>query len=954
MTNTIRNSKEGLNVVTYVGNGGGQFVGPNANFGGLSTYPIDKSLRFRAAQSTRLDISFGAPNDQNHYTFSCWLKKTVNGVLQNFFGVGTNNSLGFNSSDQLVLTLAGVAQATSTVVFKDNSRWMHVQYYQSGTGIGIYVDNQLVASGTAASTVFNTAVTHQLGCANTSNYFDGYMAYPWFSDGQTLVPTASAYQDTTSNLWRSYSSSLIRTYVGFGANGFFYMFNDTPSTVQVYDRKTGDSATGGRNATCTNVGISGVDTDWTNCSPTSNHPTVDSIPALSLFTLSRGATSLVHNATDSADGTVLTCRIPSSGKYYLEITCPSGSAGSISAHVGILSDGVASNIDPVTTTGFWGFRIDSTMRLSVNGNETTTSYTVPVNAVFQLAIDCDNKKLYLGTDNTWRTPSNITGAAFNEANYAYYGDLTGKRICLGGIRAVTFDVNTGQRSFSFTPPTGFVAPNSQNLPQVNISTKEVGLAIIKNRDATQEWVWADQVRGMDKWLSSSSVSAEASDYNTINPNVTKRGCVYVGNNAKVNTLNQKYVAYLFNASRTVTNIINWTQTLTNGVWTKLLCSIGAAVADPIGGTTAYPVVEDATTGQRLCYNVTASLTAGTTYTASAYLKAGVTRTWSYIEVKSDAAAYPYAFFDLANGVIGVTSGCTAIMTPVGNGWYRCSVTYTMVTSTTSFIGFSPSTGNNVISYLGNGSGSIYAWGAQLEAGATLSDYIRNDSILATVRANKRTGFSTISWTGNLTNSVLGHGLATSPKFVIAKNRATGTYNWHVWHVGLTSGGYFLKLSATDAQTLDATCWNSTVPDSQVISLGSALQTNNSGLMVAYAWAEIPGYSKFGSYIGTAPSEGIYVHCGFRPRLLIVKNITSALVWGVFDSERSPYNVVELYSSTESNGVEAGATIPRFDFTSTGFKVRDTGSWNTSGNTIVYCAFAEMPSGDFFTSPATVR
>lgn len=978
MSNTIRNSKAGLDIVTYVGNGGGQFVGTNANKGipaSNFTQTVPRSMRFRAAQGTRFDISFGAPSQHDAYTFSCWLKKTTNGVLQNFFGAGTNNSLGFNTSDQLVLTLNGVAVATSTtVVFKDTSRWMHVHYYQSGVNAALFVDSQLVASGASVDTsyLFNTANTHQLGCANNSNYFDGYMAYPLFADGQTLNPTVATGMEYRAWINQPLTTAQIRTNIGFGNNGFFYMFNDSPLSTNVIDRKGADNTAGTRPATGTNVGTSGVDTDWSNDTPTNNLPTIDSIPALTYFTLSRGALTFTHNATASADGTVLTQRIPPEGKYYLEVTCTSGTAGSLSAHLGILSDGLGTNIDPITNVvGYWGLRIDSTLRLCLSGVEITTSYTVPVNGVLQIAIDCDNKRIYFGTDNTWRTAANITGAAFNAENFAYYGDLTGKRVCLGGVRDVSLEVNTGHRAFTFTPPANFVSWGSQNLPSIDYQANTPDLWIIKNRDASASWVWSDYMRGRNAYVSSDNTSTEGNDFNVINPYVYRRGCVYVGNDAKVNTLNQKYVAYGFSAGqRAIVNLLTWSQDPANVVWDKNSGSvtIGAAVTAPDGTTTAKKLTEASDVGVKHCiFQSINSIYNAYPYACSAYVKAaGRTKcrlVW-YATGGTDwtQAGGVYADFDLTTGVTTAqswTGGSSAwsSMHPVGNGWYRVILGGIASAGTIANLEvvLLDSSGNP--NYNGDGTSGLYVWGAQVEGGWSANDYIRNDQTLAWSNFSKRHGFSIVAYSGSSTaGTKIGHGLGVAPKFGIVFCRGVDGANYRaVYHdsLGATKGLY---LNRQESAYTNLT-WNNTAPEHDVFTLGgTGLYVNTTGYnYVGYWWSEVPGYSKFGSYTGNGLADGIYIHLGFSPAVVFIKNTaTGGSDWRVVDSKRYNGNPTgcTIFPSSALAEQPLGASYD-IDFLSNGFKLRCTGVGVNTAELFIYAAFAEMPQGDFFT-PSNAR
>jgi hypothetical protein len=72
-------------------------------------------------------------------------------------------------------------------------------------------------------------------------------------------------------------------------------------------------------------------------------------------------------------------------------------------------------------------------------------------------------------------------------------------------------------------------------------------------------------------------------------------------------------------------------------------------------------------------------------------------------------------------------------------------------------------------------------------------------------------------------------------------------------------------------TAQATAWNNTVPSSTVFSVGSLTDTNqNTNAMIAYCFAEVPGYSAIGSYTGNGSADGPFVYTGFSPDGFLIK------------------------------------------------------------------------------------
>jgi hypothetical protein len=75
---------------------------------------------------------------------------------------------------------------------------------------------------------------------------------------------------------------------------------------------------------------------------------------------------------------------------------------------------------------------------------------------------------------------------------------------------------------------------------------------------------------------------------------------------------------------------------------------------------------------------------------------------------------------------------------------------------------------------------------------------------------------------------------------------------------------------------------------------------------------------------------------------LIKDTAISSEWGIFDTSRNTFNVVDNYLLTYSSNAEAGVGTYRLDFLSNGFKLRNSGAWNTSGDTLIYAAFAENP------------
>jgi hypothetical protein len=230
------------------------------------------------------------------------------------------------------------------------------------------------------------------------------------------------------------------------------------------------------------------------------------------------------------------------------------------------------------------------------------------------------------------------------------------------------------------------------------------------------------------------------------------------------------------------------------------------------------------------------------------------------------------------------------------------------------------------------------------------------SITSTVSVNPSAGFSIVSYTGNATSgATIGHGLGVAPSMVIVKNRDDGATHWHVYHQDVGNTQYLL-LSLTTAATTASNRWNNTSPSSSLVTLGDHVTVNGlNDNIIAYCFAEVEGYSKFGSYTGNGNADGPFVYCGFKPAWVLIKNSNSATDWHLFDTARDPSNEVTQALYPDTSGSEDTLTNNEIDILSNGFKPRSAGgSTNGNGNTLVFAAFASSPFGGSGVSPATAR
>jgi len=210
-----------------------------------------------------------------------------------------------------------------------------------------------------------------------------------------------------------------------------------------------------------------------------------------------------------------------------------------------------------------------------------------------------------------------------------------------------------------------------------------------------------------------------------------------------------------------TNLVTYSSDFSNGIWGKVNSTITTTSnIAPDGTQTTQSLIESVTNSRHFVYQLK-SIIATSIYSASVYIKAGVRR-YATLGLKNNVPSLLYAInIDLLTGVItnttsgGSPTGISSAVVPVGNGWYRCTISMTSITGDTAFysaIGISnspsPSWSDECASYQGDGYSGIYIWGAQLEAGSFATSYIPTPSNATVTRfadSASMTGVNFSSW-----------------------------------------------------------------------------------------------------------------------------------------------------------------------------------------------------------------
>lgn len=451
----------------------------------ITAYNLTRSLRFRRSASAWLSRTPASTTNQKTFTFSTWLKRGQLGVGQTIFNAGTYaqygafTTVGFDPADTISVVSGVWAVSTdftlvTGAVFRDPSAWYHVVLQVDTTQatasnrIRVYVNNvlQTFASGSQPTQNLNTAINaniiHGIGAPNGSgSIFDGYLAETYFLDGQALTPSSFGSFNSTTGVWQP------ARYTGtYGTNGFYLPFTDNSSLTTSSNVGLGKDFSGNGNYwTTNNISItSGVTYDSMTDVPTltsataANFAVLNKLDANSNLSITDGnlkISTTVGNFYQSVRGTIA---IPATGKFYFE--CINQAAGTLIAGIDTVTAAL-----PGSSTG--AVIYDQAGNIQNNGTLTGGYATLTTGDVLAIAVDVDVNKIYFYKNNVLQNTGGSTIAIS-----APYSPLLGVQTAGSSVA-----INFGQRPFQYTPPSGYVALNTYNLPDSTIKKGSTAMNI---------------------------------------------------------------------------------------------------------------------------------------------------------------------------------------------------------------------------------------------------------------------------------------------------------------------------------------------------------------------------------------------------------------------------------------------------------------------------------------------
>jgi len=198
-----------------------------------------------------------------------------------------------------------------------------------------------------------------------------------------------------------------------------------------------------------------------------------------------------------------------------------------------------------------------------------------------------------------------------------------------------------------------------------------------------------------------------------------------------------------------TNLVTYSEQFDNAAWTKQSSSITAnATTSPDGTQNADKFIASNSNGFHAMYQLNSVLSGS--YTLSVYAKKGE---YDFLVLHDQFSGTFLTSYNLSTGA--VHSGSGASIENVGNGWYRCIVTFNGGGNTV-IASLSPSpSGSAGTNYQGDGTSGIFIWGFQIEASSYATSYIPTTSASATRVADVCNKYSISSLIGQTEGTIFG-------------------------------------------------------------------------------------------------------------------------------------------------------------------------------------------------------
>ena len=921
---------------------------------------IDHSIRFNRGDNPHFSRTPSSAGNRKVWTYSVWLKRTDfsgRSFFQAYDGSSSRRfQLSFNNSDQINFNQGGNSSsgvANSYMMFRDPTAWYHivaVADYKNSTAadrIKIYVNGSQISLNITdsiedADGQCNGTFEHEIGAiGSSSNVFDGYMADINFIDGQALDASYFGYTEFQTKVWRP------KSFIAKGPNnGTTWSGNVTASNF------SSNSAT-----SVFDGNFSGTSATINSSDASNNHLTLSSVNVVASkvgVILSNSASDIQVYVNGSLVGTAAAGDIINNNPKHFEFTFTQTTVSTIKVQrvsstsgwqiYGVSLNGITLIDGDVSNVGRNGFKLDFR---DFSGDTATT-------------IGRD----YSGNGNNF-SPDNFGGTgdgaidsptnnftSFNKImDYSLNADLSE-----AGLRVEGPDSGHNDRRIYAPfaiPLTGKYYVEVKCVKNGARGTIGFSDGAISGGGSGNNW-FSFGFYGGGYSTSFTKVGSNTSDF-SLNDYVSfaldmDAGKMWLVKNGNVDVTAQESITAIVRTN--LDRPLRWFYQETSSDESAALFNFGQfpynyTVPDgfkTMSSRNIQPTYYDATNQPVKTFLNPKKHFDVLTYTGngatSGHHITGLEFAPDFVWLKNRTSTYDHHLYDTIRGAGNFLES--------NNDDTEASGTHM-----DGFLSNGFSVGNGVDLSRTNYNNHNYVGWCWKAGGAAVSN--TDGDVTSQVSVNQEAGFSIVSFAVPAgTGFSIGHGLSKAPETIWMKNRSYAN-NWDIYHHenGTNPEQYRLIFNSTTARQ-DQPYLDDTVPTSSVFrTRGGGNWYNTGNNIIAYCFYSVPGFSKYGSYVGNGSSNGVYVHLGFKPAMMIIKRISNTEDWWIHDYKRNPYNPVN--ENLYPNGTNSTATETASDFYADGFKLRTSNqNWNNNDETYVYWAWADQPGITTYGTSPTAR
>lgn len=326
-----------------------------------------------------------------------------------------------------------------------------------------------------------------------------------------------------------------------------------------------------------------------------------------------------------------------------------------------------------------------------------------------------------------------------------------------------------------------------------------------------------------------------------------------------------------------TNSLLQSEAFNEAVWGKSTATVSAnAAIAPDGAMTADKFIANNGTAGYL--DQSATYLAGTTYTWSFFAKSAERNYVSFLVYGTNFGGTNLGrtFTLTGDGTVGALAGTSAptaaTITPVGNGWFRCTFTAVCATGHTA-ASFQIQDGVN-----GDGTSGRFLWGAQLEAGAFATSYIPTTTTALTRNADvaSMTGTNFSSWYNASQGSLFAQGqmqgVGTTPGNYVSIDDGTSTNRIQLRRSTIAGNANFRFVSSAGSIDVNFASGSNTALNKMAAAIAASDQqaANNGTLFTGITpVATLPTVTRMviGDGIGGTPANGWIARIAYYPTRL---------------------------------------------------------------------------------------